>query len=206
MLERFCWLQPDCGKFIFLLMPPLHFVTTSSWKYKQGKAYLEKFGIQIKHANIELPESRSEDVLEIAKDKADFAYSQVKQPIFVLDGAFHIKALNGFPKTQVKFAEKYIGARGILKLLEGETERDYDWPNVLYYRAENTEKQFIGYIRGTIITEISDGHENGFDSIQLPDGYSKTFSQMDADDLKHFEVNVWQPTIFKEFAEWLKTK
>lgn len=184
-------------------MSPIHFATTSSWKYKQAETYLGQFGINVKQAEIELPESRSEDVLTIAKEKVDYAYEKLKQPVFVIDGAFHIKALNGFPKTLVKFSEKYIGARGVLKLMEGSEDRDYEWPNVLYYRDDKIEKYFIGYIRGTITTNLPPSPKgNGFDLIQLPTGYTKTFSEMSPDDLKHFENNIWQPAMFKEFSKW----
>lgn len=184
-------------------MTSIHFATTSPWKYKQAQAYLNQFGIDIEQAKIELPESRSEDVLVIAKEKADYAYEQLKQPVFVIDGAFHIKALDGFPKTLVKFSEKYIGARGILKLMEDMKDRSYEWPNVLYYRDDKVEKYFTGYIRGMITTELPPNPKgNGFDLIQLPTGYTKTFSGMSTDDLKHFETHVWQPTMFKEFVAW----
>lgn len=43
-------------------MKQLHFATSSSWKYKQAQAYFKKFDIELLQANIELPESRSEDV------------------------------------------------------------------------------------------------------------------------------------------------
>lgn len=74
-------------------MKALYFATSSTWKFQQGQAYLKQFGIDLKQANMELPESRSEDVVEIAKEKATFAYEQLKQPVIVIDGAFHIKAL-----------------------------------------------------------------------------------------------------------------
>lgn len=183
-------------------MKSITFATTSTWKLEQAKSYFKLFGIQVDQASIELPESRSENVSEIAKEKIDFAYNQLREPVFVIDGAFHIKALNDFPKTYVKFAEKYIGASGIIKLLEGKTNRSYVWPNVLYYSDGKSQKYFIGYIKGNIVSELPVTKGNGFDLIQIPDGYATTFSQMDAEELKHFELNVWQPTMFKDFAEW----
>lgn len=185
-------------------MQILYLATTSSWKYQQAKQYLTQFDIDVRQAKIELPESRSEDVVEIAREKATFAYDKLKQPVIVIDGAFHIKALGGFPKTLVKFSEKYIGARGVLKLIEGEQDRSYEWPNALYYKDAGTEEYFVGRISGTIVSQLpTSAKGNGFDLIQLPDGYIKTFPEMDAEDLHHFETQVWQPTIFREFVEWM---
>jgi non-canonical purine NTP pyrophosphatase (RdgB/HAM1 family) len=178
-------------------------VTTNSWKYQQGQSYLQDYEVSLQQAEIELPESRSEDVLEIAREKAEYAFSRFKKPVIVIDGAFHIKALNGFPRTFVKFSEKYIGASGVIKLMEGKEDRSYEWPNVLYYRDANTEKYFVGYIRGQIIQELPDNTQaNDFGLIQMPDGYTKTFSDMTSEELRHFEAHVWSPTLFKEFAEW----
>lgn len=182
----------------------LLFATSNTWKYKQGQAYLKEFGIDLKRVNIELPESRSEDAAEIACEKARFAYEHLQQPVIVIDGAFHINALNDFPKTMVKFAEKYLGAGGILKLLEGETNRAYEWPNVLCYKDAKTEKVFIGYIRGKISDSMpADSKANDFGLIQIPEGYDKPFSEMSKEEIQHFTEHVWQPAIFKEFSEWI---
>jgi len=189
-------------------MKALYFATSSIWKFQQAKAYLRQFGINLVRADIELPESRSEDVIEIAKEKAAFAYEQLQQPVIVIDGAFHIKALNGFPKTMVKFNEKYLGARGILKLMEDATDRAYEWPNVLCYKDDKTEKCFTGHIRGTITTNLpANAEANDFGLIQIPTGYAKTFSEMSEEEMQHFTKYVWQPAIFSEFRDWIaKTK
>lgn len=123
--------------------------------------------------------------------------------MFVIDGSFQITALGGFPKTFVKYAEKYIGASGILKLLQGELDRTFEWTNVLYYKDKKTEKAFTGYIKGEIISKIPEGKKgNSFDLIQRPNGYDMTFSEMDANTLHYFEEHVWQPILFKEFTNW----
>jgi len=183
----------------------LTFATSSDWKYRQAQAYVQPQDISLQQARIDLPESRDEDVVTIAKEKADYAYNKLRRPLIVIDGAFHIKALNDFPKTFVKFAEKYIGASGILKLMEGMAERSYEWPNVLYYRDADQEKYFVGYIRGTIINTLPNNSQaNDFGLIQRPDGYVKTFSEMTSKELHHFETNIWSPTLFEEFTTWYK--
>lgn len=184
-------------------MKSLYLATSNPWKFRQGQAYLRQFGIELKQFNIELPESRSEDVVEIAKEKAAFAYKQLKQPVIVIDGAFHIKALHDFPKTMVKFTEKYLGARGILKLMEDEANRAYEWPNALCYKDAKTEKVFVGYISGKVADSIpAEADSNDFGLIQIPEGYDKPFSHMSKEDVQHFADHAWQPAIFKEFREW----
>ncbi|HEX6258829.1 MAG TPA: non-canonical purine NTP pyrophosphatase [Candidatus Saccharimonadales bacterium] len=186
-------------------MKTLYFATSNSWKFQQGQAYLEQFGIKLKQAAMELPESRNEDVAEIAKEKANFAYAKLQQPVIVIDGAFHIKALNDFPKTMVKFTEKYLGAKGIVKLLEDKTDRAYEWPNTLCYKDGDTEECFTGYIHGQITNFVpSDSQADDFGLIQIPKDYDKPFSEMSKEEMKHFVENVWQPAIFKDFGEWYR--
>lgn len=104
-------------------MNSLYFATSNSWKFSQAERYFADKGIVLKQFKLDLPESRSEEVLEIAREKARAAFAKLKKPLFVIDGALHIKALNDFPKTYVKFVDKHLGAEGLLKLLQGEKNR-----------------------------------------------------------------------------------
>ena len=115
-------------------MKTLYFTTSNSWKFNLAKRFFDKRGIILKQYQIEMPESRSEEGEEIAKEKADFAFSKLRKPLFVLDGSFHIRSLNNFPKSYVKFTDKYIGAEGILKLMQGQRDRYWEFINVLCYK------------------------------------------------------------------------
>jgi XTP/dITP diphosphohydrolase len=100
-------------------MSSLYFATNNLWKFERAKIYFRERNIQLQQLAIELPESRSEDVKTIAKEKAVYAFKKLKQPVFVMDAGFYITSLNGFPATFVQFCEKYIGSEGIIKLMEG---------------------------------------------------------------------------------------
>jgi len=66
-----------------------------------------------------LPEPRSDDLREIAKEKVLFAYKKIRKPCIVLDFGFYIHSLNGFPKAFVNFVLETIGIEDILKLVDG---------------------------------------------------------------------------------------
>lgn len=188
-------------------MKQLYFATSNKWKFGQARDYFKKHGIRLVRFDIELPESRSEDVYKIARNKVRFAYRKLKKPVFIIDAAFYIKALNDFPKTYVKFVKKYLGAGGILKLLRGVEDRRWEFPNVVYYKDEKQEKHFTGIIKGMIIKELEFPEEDKtgyrFDSIQIPDGYNKTFAEMSERELRDFDEDIWKPTVFDEFIRWL---
>lgn len=188
-------------------MKKLFFATSNKWKFGQADVYFRKKGLDIQQLDIKLPESRSEEVLEVAKEKLDFAFQKIKSPVFVIDAAFHIKGLRDFPKTYVKFVEKYIGAEGVIELLKGKKNRRWEFPNVLYYKDSLQEKYFIGLIKGRVVQKLShscEGKVRDFDRIQIPDGYTKTFAEMSENELRRFDKKVWQPTVFDNFIDWYK--
>lgn len=65
-------------------------------------------GINLKQFKVDLPESRSEEVLEIAREKARSAFAKLQKLLFVIDGALYIKALNDFPKTYGEMSLKEV--------------------------------------------------------------------------------------------------
>ena len=53
--------------------------------------------------------------------------------------------------------DKYIGTKGILKLLDGEDNRRWEFHNVLYYKDQNIEKWFDGITRGSFAEKVPEG-------------------------------------------------
>lgn len=188
-------------------MNKLTFATSNDWKFSLAKKYFQKKDIQITQRKIDLPESRSEDVIEIAREKALYAFKKINSPLFVLDAAFYIKALDDFPKTYVKFAEKYLGARGILKLLKGVNNRKWEFHNIIYYKDNRLEKPFSGIVKGHFADKIDSEQQiriRKFEAIQKPKGYNKTFGQMNDKEMANFYEKTWMPAVFDEFIKWLK--
>ncbi len=186
-------------------MKKLIFATSNSWKFNQAYEYFKGKGIELEQISLDLPESREEDVLKIAKEKVSYAYKQIGKPLFVNDTGHYIKALQDFPKSYVKFAEKYIGAEGVLKLLEGEKDRRWEVPNVIYYKDASQERVFMGTLKGTIVDYLGNRRDTNirdFDRIFVPDGYTKTFSEFTEEDRAEYDEKVWKPTVFDEFIDW----
>jgi XTP/dITP diphosphohydrolase len=187
-------------------MDEIYFATSNKWKFSQAKAYFKQRNIQVEQLDLELPESRSEEVLEIAGEKAKFAYQKFLKPVFVIDAAFHIKALNDFPKTYVKFAERHLGAEGIIKLLERVEDRRWEFLNVLYYKDKSVEKSFTGVIKGVFAEGLAGDKVykvREFERIQIPEGYDKTFAEMTPEEWQAFDDKIWKPVVFDKFTRWL---
>ena len=169
-------------------MKTLYFATSNKWKFKLARGYFRTRGIDLKQFEIDMPESRSEEGEEIAREKADYAYGKLKRPLFVLDGSFHIRALNNFPKSYIKFTDKYIGAEGILKLMENVEDRSCTYKSAVSYCEPGKEAiSFLGEEKGTIAEEIRGNNGFGHDPIFIPEGSEKTYGEMqNFENLKRF--------------------
>ena len=181
-------------------MKTLYFATSNSWKFNLAKRFFDNSGIDLKQFEIDLPESRIEEGEEIAKEKAKFAFAKLNKPLFVLDGSLHIKALNNFPKSYVKFADKYIGAEGILKLMSGKSDRYWEFLNVLCFQKDDEQKIIVGLQKGQVAEKLEHdkkGFNRDFDKVLIPDGYDKTFAEFTVQEIKDYDDRVW-PNVFNQ--------
>ena len=190
-------------------MKQLHFATSNKWKFDQARDYFTEKGIRLIQFNTELPESRSEEVVEVAKEKAQNAFSKLNKPVFIIDAAFYIKALNDFPKTYIKFTDKYIGAKGVLKLLENKKDRRWEFANVICYKDTTKEKIFNKLLKGVVTTYLGKNNPKklrDIDRIFIPEGYKKPYSEFTIEEQGNYDEKVWKPTVFDKFIEWFIDK
>ena len=89
-------------------------VTSNEGKAKEVAAF---FGgsVEVAHVALAIPEHHSDDVGEIARGKAQYAYERLKTPILVDDTGLFIDALSGFPGPYAAYALHSIGNAGILE-------------------------------------------------------------------------------------------
>ena len=106
--------------------------------------------IGVTHVALDIPEHRSNDVGEIAREKARYAYDRLQMPLIVDDTAFAIDALNGFPGPYAAYVLGAIGNAGILKLMEGVADRNARFTTAIAFADERCIKIFSGTIMGTI--------------------------------------------------------
>ena len=107
--------------------------------------------IEVVHVALDIPEYRSDDVAEIAREKARYAYEHLSTPLIVDDTAFSIDALNGFPGPYAAYVLAAIGNTGILKLMDGVTNRNAHFTTAIAYADETGIRVFPGTLHGQII-------------------------------------------------------
>jgi len=121
--------------------------------------------LDVAHVALDIPEHRSEDVCEIAREKARYAYDCLHIPLIVDDTSFCIDALNGFPGPYAAYVLKAIGNAGILKLMDGVTNRNAHFTTAIAYADDTGIRVFPGTIHGRIITDPRGTGGFGYDPI-----------------------------------------
>lgn len=184
-------------------MEEIVFVTHNKGKIASAKKNLKEVNITI--YEYELDEPRSDDISYISKAKVEEAYEIVKKPCISLDCGFWIDELNGFPKAFVNFTLETIGIKGILKLMEGKTNRACRFTECLSYYDGKELHQFMGRHEGTLAKEVrgkdTDKKWSDLWYIYQPAGYQKTLAEMTEEEranrIKHESIDS-----MKEFSKW----
>ena len=156
-----------------------------------------------------LEEPRTDDLQEIVKQKVLAAYELVHKPCFAHDSGFFIDALNGFPKSFVRFTLDTLGIEGILKLMNGIPNRKCCFKECLAYFDGIKINYFDGIQEGTLSEEILgvNKEEKWSDLwyIFKPYGYDITLAEMDEYTRDHREINEHFCPAIRLFADWFES-
>ena len=152
------------------------FVTGNPTKVLHANEVLRNFGYTAVARKVDFIEPREEDPAKVATEKAIQAFRELKRPLMVEDSGIFIKALNGFPKTYIRFVEGTIGMIGILKMVERVTDRYAEFRQSLAYIEPGMEEpKVFSYIDGGYtladkvwVSRYDDAGE--FDKILIPPG------------------------------------
>ncbi len=125
-------------------------VTSNPHKAKEVVEFFSGIA-EVEHIPLECPEIRHENVREIAVAKAEYAFFVLRRPVIVDDTAFFVRALAGFPGTCAAYVFKTIGNEGILKLLEGNTERAAYFETAVAFADGQHSLVFSGRMDGAIV-------------------------------------------------------
>jgi XTP/dITP diphosphohydrolase len=116
--------------------------------------------------------------------KSRFVFDRYDLNCFADDTGLEVEALNGEPGV---FSARYAGPqkdsednmRHLLKNLEGKENRKARFRTVISLMQHGIEFQFEGIVNGQIIQEHAGDKGFGYDPIFQPEGYDRTFAQMD---------------------------
>ena len=188
-------------------MEEIIFVTHNKGKMAYAQTKLKDINFKIYEYDIDEP--RSDDVAYISKYKVIKAFELIKKPCISQDSGFWIDELNGFPKAFVNFCLDTIGIKGILKLMEGKTNRKCRFIECLSYYDGKDLFQFDGKHEGVLSEEIlgnnTDKKWSDLWYIFKPYGHDRTLAQVTYDEISN---NISQNSIssIEMFGDWYKKR
>jgi XTP/dITP diphosphohydrolase len=185
----------------------LVFITSNPAKVKMGAERLEKYGISVSQASLELEEVQSFDVAEVAEKKIRQAMSKLTEPFFVEDSGFYIKALKGFPGPMIKSIMIALGDERVTKLVGPNDPREVEVVSVIAYGdpATGTVKTFQGLYLGTIAESPRGTEGRGWllSKIFIPHGWTKTLAELDEAEWQRFLDDFRHNDHFDKLGQWL---
>jgi len=179
-------------------------------KIEELQQILEPLGTHLK-STLDYP-----DALEVEEDqpdlkgnalkKARFWYHRTGLPSIADDTGLEIEALDGAPGV---YSARYAGDNAtyqdnVDKLLEEMDEkknRAAQFRTVIAYITNDEEHLFEGVCKGIILIEEKGTKGFGYDPIFLPEGYNKTFAELDAEEKNKISH---RGRALEKFLEFLK--
>ncbi|MFH1328452.1 MAG: non-canonical purine NTP pyrophosphatase, partial [Candidatus Bathyarchaeota archaeon] len=127
----------------------VHFATTNLNKFREAEQVVAKYGIKLRHLKSKPDEIQSQNIKYIAETSATQIVKETSLSLIVEDAGLFVETLNGFPGPFSSYVYRTIGTNGILKLLEGKSDRTaYFLSAVVYCAPKLKPKVFVGKIKG----------------------------------------------------------
>ncbi len=155
----------------------IYFVTSNKGKYAEAKGI---FG-NLEMKNIGYTEIQADTLEEVAAFGIREVSERLKGPVMIEDAGLFINALKGFPGVYSAYVQRTIGNAGILRLMQGQEDRDAFFKSVVAYVEPGHEPvMFSGEVHGQIGFEQRGEKGFGYDPIF----YVKEFSlgEMETDE------------------------
>lgn len=135
--------------------------------------------------------------------KAKYCFDKTGIPSLGDDSGLAVEALDGRPGI---FSARYAGdhdfAKNIEKVLremDGVDNRKAFFITVLCYYDENGARYFEGRVYGNLLNENKGFKGFGYDPIFVPEGYEKTFAEMNPEDKNKISHRKKALDLFLEF-------
>ena len=153
----------------------LYFITGNKNKFTEAKK--EMFPIELVQKEIDLIEIQSLDSKEVISHKLKEATKHFSGELIVEDVSFTLDAMNGLPGPLIKFFLNSIGRKGIYDLCKSFNNFNAEAKATIGYTDGKEVLFFEGIVKGKVVEPIV---ESGFgwDSIFVPEGFDKTFAEM----------------------------
>ncbi len=174
---------------------PLYFITGSKNKFREACAVLP----DLKQLEIDLPEIQEIDATKIIEAKLREALEHKQGEFVVEDTSLYLTCLRGLPGPLIKWFLAAIGNDGLFALADRAGDDGAEARTIIGYTdGKNDIRFFTGAAKGRIIAPRGKT-DFGWDPIFLPDGYDRTFAEMEPAEKNKISMRRMAFSQLKEF-------
>lgn len=174
-----------------------YFVTSSKEKFQEVKGYIP----QIEQLAIDLPEIQEIDAHKIISAKLHEAFQHHSGEFIVEDTSLYLDCLHGLPGPLVKWFLKTIGTHGLYEIADKLGNYHAVAKTIIGYAKGKDDIHFFdGTVEGTIVSPTG-GNTFGWNDVFRPQGYTKTYAQMQEKELHSISMRRLATIKLKEFLD-----
>ena len=155
----------------------LYFITGNKGKLTEVQSILG--GVEA--LDIDLPEIQDLDAHKIIEAKLEEAMKHNEGEFIVEDTSLYFDALDGLPGPLIKWFLKTVGNDGLYKIAKTFGNPKAEAKTIVGYSdSKNNIHFFEGNIKGAVVSPKGEGF--GWDPVFQPEGYSKTFGELNSEE------------------------
>ncbi len=169
-------------------------ITSNQNKLREFEKIL---GFKIRNISLDLDEIQAVNVEDVIEHKTKQAFERVGEPVLCEDTGLYFDAWGGLPGALIKWFDKTIGYNNLCGLLQ--ENRKARAETVISYFNGTDYLSFKGETLGSISLSPMGTTNFGWDPIFIPDGFSKTFAQMTAEEKNKISMRKIALKKFRDF-------
>lgn len=180
------------------------YVTGNKNKYENARKFFEQYNIDVDQQPLSIPEVQGSDSIEIATKKAEEAWRQINQPLFINDASWIIPALKGFPGPYMKYINQWFDPIDFIHLMEGKEDRTIILKDVIVYIDATGPTVFTNEHKGKMLKNVASGvYRHPSDAVI---SLSKTGNSILEETTSGTFFIEDEDKVWKDFAFWLQSK
>jgi XTP/dITP diphosphohydrolase len=141
---------------------------------------VREHGYELEHVKTTYPEIQAESLEDTIRPGLEWLMQRHKVPLMIDDSGLFIDSLKGFPGVYSSYVFKTVGCDGILRLMEGVEGRSARFECCIGFMVPGGEPHISKGVAKGSISQAKEGTGGfGYDPIFVPEGYSKTYAQLE---------------------------
>jgi XTP/dITP diphosphohydrolase len=148
----------------------LKVITSNPGKVKEFEESLGHLGMQMEHLRHPYDEVQTSDLEEVVRKGMEEIKKDGVRDFIIDDSGLFIDSLNGFPGVWSAYAQKTIGNKGILRLMDGVKDRNAEFRCCIGCDIKGETIIVTGVCRGTMLEKEQGAEGFGYDPIFTHDG------------------------------------